>query len=213
MNPVMANFLSFPWTSSSSSNASEMNVHRVKALYNSLNKHPSVLQMLLSKRGRYAALSLAAVPLLYLAFRCYDSMPSLRSLDYALNGDTPHTNDSYNTPVEPSRPSPPAPAQDDDQHIDWSRFAYSQYATDEEYVCNSVMIFETLHRLGSKAERVLMYPAEMMDPTETRPSSTPAKLLVKARDVYNVKLQPIVIQRMDGRGSKSRFSLLHETGN
>ncbi|THZ34429.1 hypothetical protein D6C88_10490, partial [Aureobasidium pullulans] len=58
--------------------------------------------------------------------------------------------------------------------VDWSRFAYSQYVTEKNYLCNSLMIFETLHRLGSKAE---------------------------PRDNYNVKLVPIHVQRFAGEAT------------
>lgn len=74
-------------------------------------------------------------------------------------------------------------------HVDWSRYAYTQYATNTEYLCNSVMLFETLHRLGSKADRLLMYPSSMhpasihSDPKEN-----------DDLDEYGVKLQPREVQ-------------------
>lgn len=76
------------------------------------------------------------------------------------------------------------------EKVDWSRFAYMQYVTDTEYLCNSVMMFETLHRLGSLADRAMMYPDHMLDPSVTKGESKNAKLLLKARDEYNVKLLP-----------------------
>ncbi|KAG5751052.1 hypothetical protein H9Q70_006277 [Fusarium xylarioides] len=82
---------------------------------------------------------------------------------------------------------------------DWSRFAYIQYVTNEDYLCNSVMIFEALHRLGSKADRLLMYPQEMLDPEAEYASSHGGKLLIRARDEYNVTLQPIEIQHRNGQ--------------
>ncbi|KAF4948000.1 hypothetical protein FGADI_9995 [Fusarium gaditjirri] len=82
---------------------------------------------------------------------------------------------------------------------DWSRFAYIQYVTNEDYLCNSVMIFEALHRLGSKADRLLMYPQQMLDPEAEYSSSHGGKLLIRARDEYNVTLQPIEIQHRDGQ--------------
>jgi hypothetical protein len=54
------------------------------------------------------------------------------------------------------------------------------------------MIFESLHRLGSKAERLMMYPEEW----SVNPDSPDAGLLRKARDKYKVKLQPVHIQRL-----------------
>ncbi|KAF5643222.1 glucose n-acetyltransferase 1 [Fusarium sp. NRRL 52700] len=86
-----------------------------------------------------------------------------------------------------------------DEEGDWSRFAYIQYVTNEDYLCNSVMIFEALHRLGSKADRLLMYPQEMLDPEAEHASSHGGKLLIRARDEYNVTLQPIEIQHRDGQ--------------
>jgi alpha-N-acetylglucosamine transferase len=77
---------------------------------------------------------------------------------------------------------------------DWSKYAYIQYATSSIYLCNSLMIFESLHRLRSKAERLMMYPEGWSVESE----SSDAQLLRKARDRYNVKLQPVHIQRLDG---------------
>ncbi|KAL8875534.1 MAG: hypothetical protein Q9198_006121 [Flavoplaca austrocitrina] len=84
--------------------------------------------------------------------------------------------------------------------VDWSRFAYTQYATNAPYLCNSVMLFERLHKLGSRAERLLMYPSKI----EENGTDSESRLLRKARDEYNVKLKPIeVIQRdsQDGNGA------------
>ncbi|KAF4450558.1 glucose N-acetyltransferase 1 [Fusarium austroafricanum] len=88
---------------------------------------------------------------------------------------------------------------DKEEGDDWSRFAYIQYVTNEDYLCNSVMIFEALHRLGSKPDRLLMYPSEMLAPDATYSSSHGGALLIRARDEYNVTLQPIEIQHRDGQ--------------
>ncbi|KKA19942.1 Golgi Precursor [Rasamsonia emersonii CBS 393.64] len=96
-----------------------------------------------------------------------------------------------------SSPSPPSSSYDGSRPdllsgIDWSRFAYVQYVTNTAYLCNSVMLFETLHRLGSKADRLMMYPSSYeVDGSNSEES----KLLRKARDQYGVKLMPIEIQR------------------
>ncbi|PYH44750.1 nucleotide-diphospho-sugar transferase [Aspergillus saccharolyticus JOP 1030-1] len=82
-------------------------------------------------------------------------------------------------------------------NVDWSRFAYTQYVTNTAYLCNSVMLFETLHRLGSRADRLIMYPAEF----STENDSVEGKLLRKARDEYGVKLAPIEIQSRDSADS------------
>ena len=74
--------------------------------------------------------------------------------------------------------------------LDWSRFAYSQYATNEQRLCHSLMIFESLHRLGSKADRVLMYPHTWQNvPADSRIQ----RLLAKAHNYYQVKSSPVHI--------------------
>lgn len=88
-------------------------------------------------------------------------------------------------------------------HIDWSRFAYSQYVTGEDVLCNSLMLFESLHRLESKADRVLMHPlgwqvAEMGNDTDVV-----GTLLKQAREEYNVKLVPVKVQTRAGGDRKS----------
>jgi hypothetical protein len=90
---------------------------------------------------------------------------------------------------------PPNPAD----AVDWSRFAYSQYVTNIPYLCNSVMLFETLDRLQSKADRIMMYPSDFsLDESD---NGTESRLLRKARDEYKVKLVPIEVQ---SRSSGSR---------
>ncbi|KAK0510585.1 hypothetical protein JMJ35_007017 [Cladonia borealis] len=78
--------------------------------------------------------------------------------------------------------------------IDWSRFAYVQYVTNLPYLCNSVMLFEALHRLGCMPDRLMMYP----DHFSLEDNSTEAILLRKARDEYKVILKPIEVQRRGG---------------
>jgi len=58
------------------------------------------------------------------------------------------------------------------------------------------MIFETLSRLGSKADRILLYPQEW-DLDIASSSDRDSQLLVKARDEYNVKLTPLEIPKGD----------------
>lgn len=76
--------------------------------------------------------------------------------------------------------------------VDWSRYAYSQYATSSAYLCNAVMVFEALHRLGSRAERILFYPEEWDTEVESSTDRN-SQLLVLARDHYNVQLVPIKV--------------------
>ncbi|KAH6984562.1 nucleotide-diphospho-sugar transferase [Ilyonectria sp. MPI-CAGE-AT-0026] len=108
------------------------------------------------------------------------------------NGKTSSTSGSGSKPTSHKSLDP------SDQDVDWSRFAYTQYVTDTDYLCNSVMIFETLHRLGSKADRVMMYPHYMLDPKATESAHHAGRLLIKSRDEYQVKLMPIDIQHREG---------------
>jgi hypothetical protein len=77
--------------------------------------------------------------------------------------------------------------------VDWSRFAYTQYATNEVYLCNSLMVFEALERLGSKAERVLFYP-EQWDLIVEDEFDRVSELLLIARNKYHVMVIPIQIE-------------------
>ena len=95
----------------------------------------------------------------------------------------------------------------DYKNVDWSHYAYSQYATDSAYLCNAVMVFEALSRLGSKADRILLYPQEW-DTEISSNTDRDSQLLVRARDVYGVKLIPVDIPQKDDdawHGSFSKF--------
>lgn len=74
---------------------------------------------------------------------------------------------------------------------DWSQFAYVQYVTNLPYLCNSVMLFESLYRLGCKPDRLMMYPSGFFS---LENDSIEARLLRKARDEYSVILKPIEVQ-------------------
>ena len=80
---------------------------------------------------------------------------------------------------------------DHSDSADWSKFAYIQYATTVPYLCNSVMLFERIHSLGTKADRLLLY-AQTFTPDEESITGT---LLRKARDEYGAVLKPIEVQK------------------
>ncbi|KAF9874132.1 alphan-acetylglucosamine transferase [Colletotrichum karsti] len=61
------------------------------------------------------------------------------------------------------------------------------------------MFFERLQHVQSNADRVMMYPSSMLfDPEAQEGISDDAKLLILARDKYNIKLTPITIQHRQG---------------
>ena len=83
------------------------------------------------------------------------------------------------------------------QETNWTQYAYTQYVTDEDYLCNSVMIFETLHYLESKADRVMLFPRSWHYANKTE-TSKHAELLRKAEAEYSVKLVPVDLQHGGG---------------
>lgn len=95
------------------------------------------------------------------------------------------------------------------KHIPWTQYAYSQYATSSAYLCNAVMVFESLHRLNSRADRILFYPRQW-DTVISSSRDRDSQLLVKARDWYNVRLMPVDIlpkagEKDDWNGGFAKF--------
>ncbi len=86
--------------------------------------------------------------------------------------------------------------------VSWHDFAYLQTATDLAYLCNSVMIFETIHRLGCRADRLLLYPKQWDVESE---ESDEGRLLRQARDTYGVKLKPIEVHTKFASDRKSAW--------
>lgn len=74
--------------------------------------------------------------------------------------------------------------------LDWTRYAYALYATDVEYLCNAVMIFDSLELYGSRADRLLLY-ADTLDVSDE--GAREGRLLAKARDELGVKLQAVKV--------------------
>lgn len=74
--------------------------------------------------------------------------------------------------------------------VDWTQYAYVLYATDADYLCNAVMIFDSLQQLGNKADRLLLY-ADTLDISNVE--SREGRQLVKARDELGVNLKPVKV--------------------
>jgi hypothetical protein len=81
--------------------------------------------------------------------------------------------------------------------VDHSKHAYVMYATDDHNMCNAYMIFESLHRLGSKADRVLLHNPQWTT-TDMGGSGRSSELLTRAQKRFKVKLRPV--QLLDERG-------------
>lgn len=105
----------------------------------------------------------------------------------------------------PAPEEPLVPDGTDYIKVNWNDFAYVQYATDIDYLCNSAMIFEQLHNLQVKAQKVLIYPIEWGVPGEDTllPPEDPEKdtkeqfILQRIRDDFDVTLKPVALIRLD----------------
>lgn len=142
-----------------------------------IREKPTLTQIMKSKRFRtilYAILGISAF--LYLKRKAHQ-------LD--LWGHLTGPSCYYTPPLR-------APLLYGSNETDWSRFAYALYATDTQYLCNTVMLFETLHRLGSKADRILMYSEDIR--LDEISQNTNIELLLRAKNEYGVKLVPIKLQ-------------------
>ncbi|TID06264.1 Glucose N-acetyltransferase 1 [Colletotrichum higginsianum] len=148
----------------------------------SAKTRPSLSEVIYSKRFRWVASAIVGLLFLVLVFHNSDQISAIRSSSSTASSHQDHGESSQIK-------SPPG------QHdVDWSRFAYVQYVTDSHYLCNSVMFFERLEHVQSKADRVLMYPSTMVDPQATEGGRPDADLVLRARDAYGVKLVPITVQ-------------------
>ena len=91
--------------------------------------------------------------------------------------------------------------------VDWREFAYVSYATSPDHVCNSVMLAESLHRLGARPETVILYAADLAVGLEGGGSdvasfSSSARLLQQAIDLYGVRVEPVQVLSGGGHSDK-----------
>jgi alpha-N-acetylglucosamine transferase len=71
--------------------------------------------------------------------------------------------------------------------VDWSHFAYTQYATTPDALCSSLMLFSALHQHSSRADRLLLYTPDLLS------SPTATHLLSVAQNIYEVK--PVLVEK------------------
>ncbi|KAF2005410.1 glycosyltransferase family 8 protein [Amniculicola lignicola CBS 123094] len=139
-----------------------------------------------SRRVRTALLLVVAVVII-LTLANYSSLPDrIHDLAPLANSSSP----AVSAPNQGAKPNQDPVVGD----VQWSDFAYVQYVTNPIYLCNSLMILEALNRVGSKADRLMMYPQEWELPKGDG-SEVPyeSKLLAQAKDVYKTKLVPIKV--------------------
>jgi hypothetical protein len=92
--------------------------------------------------------------------------------------------------------------------VDWSEFAYVTYATTPDYLCNSIMLAESLHRLGAKPETLILYAAELgvgYNDSSSSSSSSPAsaRLLQEAVELYGARIEPVQVLNSSSATSSS----------
>lgn len=75
--------------------------------------------------------------------------------------------------------------------VDWSSYAYVSYATSPNHVCNSLMLAESLHRLGARPDTLILYATDLASDAETNSSS--ARLLQQATQMYDARVQPVEV--------------------
>ncbi|RDW83296.1 hypothetical protein BP5796_04787 [Coleophoma crateriformis] len=95
-------------------------------------------------------------------------------------------------PIAAARPTKKV----EDPNIDWSRFKYVQYVTTPEYLCNAVMIWSQIEEIGSRANRIMMYPSnwnqDAVNPVDLQPTPI-ARMLEEAASKYFVQLYPVEV--------------------
>ncbi|KAL4802621.1 nucleotide-diphospho-sugar transferase [Aspergillus unguis] len=89
-------------------------------------------------------------------------------------------------------PPPPLPHINYDL-VDWTKYAYTQYATSSPYLCNALLVFDALERYGSRAQRVLYYPKDW-DVIVESDHDRDSQLLRLAQNKYRAMLVPIELE-------------------
>ncbi|KAK5684819.1 hypothetical protein LTS10_002894 [Elasticomyces elasticus] len=87
-------------------------------------------------------------------------------------------------------------SEDLTQEIHWSQYAYAQYVTNDAYLCNSLMIFTSLRKLGVRADLLMMHPEDWSAGNDT----VSGRLLLQASEL-GVRLAPVRVQHLEGGDS------------
>lgn len=78
--------------------------------------------------------------------------------------------------------------------VNWSNFAYINYATDPNYLCNALIMFESLRDHGSKAKQLLLLSKHLTDP-EASPDYQQVERMVK--QLQDAGKEQVVIKYID----------------
>lgn len=88
--------------------------------------------------------------------------------------------------------------------VDWSLYAYVSYATSADHLCNSVMLAESLHRLGARPETLILYATSLE--SDTQASASSARLLQQATQMYGARVQPVEVLNSPSSEADSMWS-------
>lgn len=82
--------------------------------------------------------------------------------------------------------------------VDWSSYAYVSYATSPDHVCNSLMLAESLHRLGAKPDTLILYATDLAPGSLLESNTSSAHLLQRASKLYNAHAEPVPLLSSKG---------------
>ncbi|ODV94139.1 hypothetical protein PACTADRAFT_44436 [Pachysolen tannophilus NRRL Y-2460] len=86
--------------------------------------------------------------------------------------------------------------------LNWSKYAYVQYATSIDYMCSALINFAKLRRFNTRAQLVLLYNEYYKyDKKLETQKSREAQLLDKFAKIYNVILRPIRLLKFKSESS------------
>jgi hypothetical protein len=88
--------------------------------------------------------------------------------------------------------------------VDWSSYAYVSYATSSEHLCNSVMLAESLHRLGARPDTLILYATDLA--LDTQANASAARLLQQAAQMYGARVQPVSVLNSPSSTANSMWS-------
>lgn len=79
------------------------------------------------------------------------------------------------------------------ESIDWSTYAYVNYATDANYLCNTLIMFDSLRNLGTKAKLLLLVSRDLVESTSSPDYQQVDKMLnqLKRENGEQVVIKPV----------------------
>lgn len=87
------------------------------------------------------------------------------------------------------------------ESIDWSKYAYVNYATDANYLCNTLVMFDELRRFGTKAKLLLLMSRDIAGSETSQDSQQVTRMLNQLKseggDQVVIKYVDTIFKRTD----------------